>query len=49
MSRNLEMVRRENLQTVRQAYADLNRGDIEAAIDAFADDASEAANGAGPR
>jgi ketosteroid isomerase-like protein len=40
MSReHVELVRRENLETVRQAYADLNRGDIEAALDAFHDDA----------
>ena len=36
---NVEAIQRTNIDTVCQAYADLNRGDIEAALDAFHDDA----------
>jgi len=37
--KNVETFQRANLAIVREAYADLNRGDIDAALDAFHDDA----------
>jgi ketosteroid isomerase-like protein len=36
---NVEALRRTNIETVRQAYAALNRGDVDVALDAFHDDA----------
>ncbi len=36
---NVEAHQRENLQVVREAYAALNRDDVDAALDAFHDDA----------
>jgi len=36
---NIEVVQRENVEIARDAYAALNRGDIDAALDAFHEDA----------